>query len=420
MTQPLPRVAIVGGARTPFAKAGGAFRHLSALDLSVHAVDGLLARANLDPATVGEFVWGAVIVDPRLPHLARETVLQSALDPATRALTVTDNCISGASAAVIVHDAIRLGRAEIGIAGGAESLSNPALLFRERAARVFLEANASRSTVTRVGRYMRLRPRDFVPAVPGAVEPSTGLTMGEHCELMVKEWQIERAEQDAIALRSHQRAHAAAEAGHLRADIVPLDGVGRDLTVRADTSVERLAALRPAFDSSGAGTITAGNASPLTDGAAALLLMSEDRARREGVTPLAFIRDVEFAGVDPNDGLLMAPGVAVPRLLRRAGLTLEEIDVVEVHEAFAAQVACNLRAWREGWREPAAGAPRDEALNPTGGSIALGHPFAATGARILLSLARTLARQKARFGLASICGAGATAAAVLLERDALA
>ncbi len=411
-----PRVAIIGGARSPFAKAGTAFRQHSALDLAVHAVNGLLHKRDLDPAMVEELACGVVIVDPRLSHLAREVVLASELSPATRAQTVTDNCLSSATAAVAVADSIRSGRAEIGIAGGVESMSNPTLMFNERATRVFLEARSAKTTPQRVRGLLKLRPADFAPAAPSVKEPSTGLSMGEHCELMVKEWGILRVEQDEIALRSHQRAHAATVDGRLASEIVELDGVDHDLTVRPNSSLEKLASLPPVFDRSESGTITAGNASPLTDGASALLLMSEARAKREGYEPLAFIRAVEYAGVDPRDGLLMAPALAVPRLLQKTGVPLDEIGIVEMHEAFAGQVACNLKAWREGWREPAVGEVDPARLNPLGSSLAVGHPFGATGARILTTLAHEMARREVRYGLVSICGAGVTGVAMLLER----
>jgi acetyl-CoA acetyltransferase family protein len=240
--------------------------------------------------------------------------------------------------------------------------------------------------------------------------------MGEHAEVSAKEWQIGRQEQDEIAMRSHLRAAAATEDGRLGREIVPLQGIAKDTIIRPGTSMDKLAQLTPVFDRSAQGTITAGNASQLTDGAAAVALMSEERANRQGYEPLAFIKAVEFAGIHPDDGLLMAPCVAVPRLLAKTGLTLEDMDIVEVHEAFGAQVACNLAAWEKGWKEPAIGRVDPERLNPMGSSIAVGHPFAATGARIVTTLANELQRRKAKYGLVSICAAGAMAAAMILER----
>ena len=411
------RVAIVGGARTPFAKAGTAFKQYTPLELSVHAVDGLLEILELEPDAVEELVHGITVVDARVPHLAREVVLSSRLPVAVKALTVTNNCIGGTSAITSIYDSITSGRAEVGIASGVESMSNPALLFSERASHIFLDANAAKSLRDKLAQFAKLRPGDFIPAAPAIAEPSTGLSMGEHTELMVKEWKIPREEQDEIAYRSHMNAHRATEDGRLKAEIVPVDGIDQDLIMRPDTDMKKLAKLPPVFDRSPAGTISAGNSSPLTDGAAAVLLMSEDRARSGGSEPLAFIKDFEYAAIDPSDGLLMGPGIAVPRLLRRTGLKLSDLDLIEMHEAFGGQVACNLKAWEQGWKEPAIGRVDREKLNTLGSSIAVGHPFAATGIRIVTTLANEMKRRGARYGLVSICAAGAQASAMILERD---
>ncbi|MGI9648101.1 MAG: acetyl-CoA C-acyltransferase [Acidimicrobiia bacterium] len=410
------RVAVVAGARTPFAKAGAQLRKHRALDLGVHAVDGLLDRADIDPSIVDTLVYGIVVVDARVPHLAREVNFKSRLPDSTRSLTITDNCITSASGIELVVDSIRAGRAEVGIAGGVESMSNPSVLMTKRASSIFLQASGARSLSDRLKIFAKLRPKDLVPQAPGVAEPSTGLSMGEHCELMVKEWKISRQEQDEIAYHSHMNAAAATEDGRLPDEIAPLDGIDRDTLIRADTSMEKLAKLKTVFDPTAAGTLTAGNSSPLTDGAAAVMLMSEDRAKAEGKEPMAFIRDVEFVGINPADGLLMGPGVAVPRLLRRNGLELDDMDIVEMHEAFGGQVACNLAAWEQGWQEPPIGKLDRTKLNPLGSSISVGHPFAATGARIVTTLANEMARRDSRYGLVSICGAGATAAAIILER----
>jgi acetyl-CoA acetyltransferase family protein len=417
MNAPSMRVAVMGGMRTPFARAGAALKKHPPLQLAVHSVNGLLQQQELDPQAVEQLIYGVVVVDPRIPHLAREVVFASKLPAEVRALTVTDNCITGTSAITGVYDAIVGGRAQLGIAGGVESMSNPALLFSKDAARIFLDASLAKTAREKLRLFLQLRSRHFKPHPPAIAEPSTGLSMGEHTELMVKQWKITRSEQDEIALRSHRRAHAATEDGRLRSEILPLDGIDHDLLIRADTTLEKLAALDPVFDRSGHGSITAGNSSPLTDGAASVLLMSEARARSEDREPLAFIHGFEFVGIDPKDGLLMGPAVAVPRLLRRLGLTLADMDIVEMHEAFAGQVACNLRAWEQGWKEPAIGSVNAEVLNPLGGSIAIGHPFAATGARIVTTLAYEMQRRQARYGLISICGAGATASAMVLQRD---
>ena len=410
------RVAVIGGLRTPFAKAGTVFRKYSALDLSVHSVNGLLERQALEPNSVDEIVYGITVVDARIPQFAREVVFSSRLPSSVRALTVSDNCITGTSAITSVFDSIVSGRAEIGLAGGVESMSNPSVLFNRDASRKFLDVASAKSFGQRLKFLSRIRPSDFKPGVPGIQEPSTGLSMGEHTELTVKEWQISREVQDEIAYQSHMNAHTATEDGRLKAEIHPLDGYEHDLFIRPDTSMEKLAKLPPVFDRSSAGTITAGNSSPLTDGAATVLLMSEDRARKENREPLAFIRAFEFAAIDPTDGLLMAPGLAVPRLLHKTVLSLSDMDLIEMHEAFGGQVASNLRAWEKGWKEPAVGRVDRNRLNQLGGSIAVGHPFAATGVRIVTTLANELRRRNARYGLVSICAAGAQASAMILER----
>ncbi len=411
------RIAVISGARTPFAKAGAELKRRTALELAVHAVNGAVEMSGLDPESVDELQFGIVVVTPRIPQFSREVCFASRLPSSARALTLVDNCITGISAVSALSDSIRARRAELGIAGGVESMSNPTVMFRLSASRKFVDMAGARNLRQRLALAARLRPKDFIPEPPAIAEPSTGLSMGEHCELMVKEWKIPRKAQDEIALRSHQRAHAATVDGRLRAEIHPLDGVDQDTLIRPDTTLERLAALKPIFDRSPSGTITAGSSSPLTDGAAAVILTSESRAKSEGMVPLAYIRDVEFAAIDPDDGLLMAPAVAVPRLLARNNLALKDMDIVEMHEAFAGQVACNLKAWAEGWKEAAIGDVDTEKLNLLGSSIAVGHPFGATGIRILLTLANELKRRDARYGLISVCGAGATAAAMILERD---
>ena len=411
------RVAVMGGARTPFVKAATAFRKHTALELAVHSVDGLLEKQALDPALVEELAYGITVVDPRIPHLARDVVFASALPAEVRALTLTDNCITGTSAIVSIYDAIAAGRTEVGIAGGVESMSNPAVLFSRGASRIILDAGTQKTARAKLGRLLKLRPRHVKPGIPGLKEPSTGLSMGEHTELMVKEWEIPRADQDDIAYRSHMNAHRATEDGRLRAEIHTLDGIDHDLIIRSDTSLEKLATLPPVFDRSHFGTITAGNSSPLTDGAAAVLLMSEKRARKEGREPLAYIKAFEFAAIDPKDGLLMGPGVAVPRVLGATGLKLADLDLIEMHEAFGGQVACNLKAWELGWKEPPIGRVDREKLNTLGSSIATGHPFAATGIRIVVTLANEMQRRGASYGLVSICAAGAQASAMVLERN---
>lgn len=409
------RVALVAGQRTPFVKALTHFKEIEAVDLASHAVNGLLDKTGLDAERVQELQLGVVVVDPRVPHLGREVVFRSRLPASTRGVTVTDNCITGTTTMMALADQITLGRLDIGIAAGVESMSNTAIMVSPRLAHALRDSQAERSTRGKLTSFSQIRPKDLLPSTPGVEEPSTGMSMGEHCEIMAKTWQIPREAQDELALRSHHRAHAATEDGRLTAEIVAVEGIERDMIVRPTTSLEKLAKLKPVFDPEN-GTLTAGNSSPLTDGAAALLLMSEERAKADGYEPLAFIKDVEQAAIHPDDGLLMAPGVAVPRLLRRNGLSLDDIGVIEIHEAFGAQVLCNLAAWEKGWKEEAIGTIPTDRLNVTGGSIAIGHPFAATGIRIATTVANEMKRQSARYGLISICAAGAQGTAMLLER----
>lgn len=416
MTRQLNRVAVIAGMRTPFVRAGTHFLAIDQLELSRHAVRGLLDKTGIDPQQIDELIWGRVLHDPRIPNLAREIVLQERLPAQIRAHLVSNNCITSIHAMLEVADAIAAGRTTTGIAGGVESMSNAPILFGRAASKIFIEAGLARG-FERLKALLKLRPWHFKPAVLSVKEPSTGLSMGEHAEITAKQWRIGQVEQDQIAWRSHVHAAAATRDGRLTAEIRPLAGVDHDTIVRSDTTPNKLAGLKPVFDRSPAGTITAGNSSPLTDGAAALLLMSEVRAREEGLEPLAFIRGVEFAAIDPAEGLLMAPAVAVPRLLRKTGLRLEQMEIVEMHEAFGAQVACNLAAWKQGWKEGPIGAVDPERLNPLGSSIAVGHPFAATGARIVTTLANEMARRGSRYGLVSICAAGGMAAAVILERN---
>lgn len=369
------RVAIVAGARTPFVKAGQAFAELGPLSLAKHAVEGLIERGNVDAKAIDAIAFGAVVPEARKPNLAREIIFECGLPAHIEAQTVSSYCITGLRTATVVADAIAAGRIESGIAGGVEWLSGS-------------DANTFK-------------------------EPSTGLTMGQHMELTRQHWELPRQWQDEIALQSHRNAIAARD--KVASDIVPVNGVHQDTGPRSETSLERLSALKPAFGADG--TITAGNASPVSDGASAILLMSEERAAKEGRDPLAFIEAMEYSAIGPNDGLLMAPAIAVPRLLDRLGMRLGDIDLIEIHEAFAAQVIANAAAWESGWK----GRPTDPVdwsrVNVNGSSIAVGHPWSATGGRILLTLAKEMARRDARYGLVSICAAGAMAGAFLLSRS---
>ena len=318
------RVVIVGGARTPFAKAGTVLRKHSPLDLSVHAVNGLLSKTQLDPISVDELAYGITVLDPRIPHFAREVVFSSELPSTVRALTLTNHCITGTSAITTIYDSIVSGRAEVGIAGGVESMSNPSILFGRHASRVFLEAASAKTLGQRVRILARLRPSDFKPSFPGVNEPSTGLSMGEHTELMVKEWRISRGEQDEIAYQSHMNAARATEDGRLKAEIHPLDGIDHDQLIRSDTSLEKLAKLPPVFDQSATGTLSAGNSSPLTDGATSILLMSESRARQEKRQPLASVKAFESVGFSETD-LEQLVQVTGPTEGRTYGFTASDI-----------------------------------------------------------------------------------------------
>jgi len=369
------RVAIVAGRRTPFVKAGKAFKDLGPLKLATHATRGLIDGSGIDPGGLDAIAFGAVVPEPGKPNIAREIVFEAALPRSIEAQTLSSYCITGLRSITTIADAIAGGRIEAGIAGGVEWLSG---------------------------------------ADPGTFkEPTTGLLMGEHMELTCKEWKLPRERQDRIALASHRNAVAARD--KLAAQIFPLEGVEHDTGPRDDTSLEALSSLRPVFQADG--TLTAGNSSPVTDGASAVLLMSEDRARADGRTPLAFVRAIEFGAIDPQEGLLMAPAVAVPRLLERAGVGLGQIDLIEIHEAFAGQVLANVLAWEKGWKAPPTGSVDWDRINVNGGSVALGHPWSATGGRIATTLAYEMARRDASLGLISICAAGGMAGAVLLERS---
>jgi acetyl-CoA acyltransferase len=423
------RVAIVEGCRTPFARSGTVFRDLTALDLGKACVRELIERAEVDPGQIGTVAMGQVVPSVLAPNLAREVVLGVGLPRSVPAHTVNRACASANQAVVDVATEIMRGHADAGVAGGAESLSDVPILHSKRMTQVLIDAQKARTAGARLAALAKLRPRDLVPRTPAIAEPSTGLTMGQSAEKMAKENGITREEQDRIALESHRRASAATEDGRLPAETcaVPLSPryettVTGDNLLRRDASLEALAALKPVFDRR-YGTVTAGNSSPLTDGAAAVLLMSEERARAEGRTPLAFVKEWAVAAVDPGGQLLMGPALAVPRVLERTGLQLEDVDLIEMHEAFGAQVAANIQALEsESWareklgRSAAVGRVDRDRLNVCGGSIALGHPFGATGARLTTTLAREMTRRDVKFGLISVCAQGGMGFAMVLER----
>jgi acetyl-CoA acyltransferase len=423
------RVAIVAGCRTPFVRSGTAFRDLTAVDLARACLRELVERTELDPGSIGAVVMGQVVPSVKAPNLAREAALGAGLPKSVPAHSVNRACASANQAIADVASAILLGHVEAGIAGGAECLSDVPILHSRRMARILVDAQRAKSLGARLSAFARVRLRDLVPDAPAIAEPSTGLTMGQSAEKMAKENGISREEQDRIALASHRNAWAATEDGRLPAEtctvFVPPAGetvVSADNLVRKDTSLEALAALPPVFDRL-YGTVTAGNSSPLTDGGAAVLLMSEEKAKAEGYEPLAYVRTWAVAAVDPGGQLLMGPGLAIPMALERAGLRLSDVDLVEMHEAFAAQVASNIQALEsEAWareklgRSAPVGRVDRERLNVCGGSIALGHPFGATGARITTTLANELKRRNARFGLLSVCAQGGMGFAMVIER----
>ncbi len=416
----MTRVAIVGGCRTPFVKAAGAFAAKSFLDLGVHAVSSLVRRLSLDPNSIDELVFSTVLLDPRTPNAARELVLRAGLPKSLPAHFVSNNCISGLVAANMIAESIQAGRIKVGIAGGSESMSRPALTLHPKGEALFLKLARARSIGEKLSILAAFRPRLLLPQPPSPKEPSTGLTMGQHCEMTAKEFGIARELQDRIALKSHQNAARAQKEGKLDAEIEALDGVNKDNIVRADTTLEKLSTLKPVFDRGPQGTLTAGNSSPLTDGASAVCLMSDEEAKRQGREVLGYIEAAEFSAIDPADGLLMAPGIALPRLLERTKRSIANIDIFEVHEAFAAQVASNMLVWEKGWNKypgihPIGKIP-DEKINVNGGSIAVGHPFAATGGRLILSTVNELKRRNAKTGVISVCAAGAMACAMLVTR----
>jgi acetyl-CoA acyltransferase len=423
------RVAIVAGCRTPFAKAGTVYRDLTAVDLAKACVRELVERTEVDPALVGGVVMGQVIPAVKAPNLAREVVLGAGLPKEIPAHTVNRACASANEAIAEVASAILTGHLECGIAGGAESLSDVPILFRKKMAQALVEASRAKTVGGKLRAFSKVRLRDLAPDAPAIAEPSTGITMGQSAEKMAKENGITREEQDEIALRSHRNASAATEDGRLPAEMcgVPIPPrydvtVRGDNLLRPDTSIDALAALPPVFDRK-YGTVTAGNSSPLTDGAAAVLLVSEARAKSLGMAPLAYVRSWAVAAVDPGGQLLMGPGLAIPMALERAGLELSDLDLIDMHEAFAAQVASNIQALEsEGWareklgRDRAVGKVDRDRLNVCGGSIAIGHPFGATGARITTTLANELARRQGKFGLLSVCAQGGMGFAMVLER----
>jgi acetyl-CoA acyltransferase len=421
-------VALVAGVRTPFARSGTVFRNLTAVQLARRAAQELLIRTGIDGGEIDEVVFGQVIPSVLAPNLAREVSLLPQLPRDIPAFSVNRACASAGQAISYAYDQITLGHADVVLAGGAEALSDIPILHSKRMSQLLVEASKARSLGQRLAVFSKVRPRDLVPVSPAIAEPSTGESMGQSAEKMAKENGISREAQDRLALLSHQRAAAAQTDGRLAAEIAATvagprseEMVVADNLIRPDTSLEALAGLKPVFDRK-YGSVTAGNSSPLTDGASAVLLMAEENARALGYEPLAYIRSYAVAAVDPGWQLLMGPVFAVPLALDRAGITWKELGLVEVHEAFAAQVLSNAQAWgsREWAERLGRSAPVGEIdwtrTNVMGGSIAIGHPFGATGARIATSLANEMKRRDVQFGLISICAQGGMGFAMVLER----
>lgn len=424
------RVAVVAGVRTPFARAGTAFKDLSAIELGRACVAELVSRSELDGGEVDILVFGTVVPSVVAPNIAREVALLPMLPKGIPAVTVSRACASANQAITDAADQIALGHADVAIAGGAESLSTVPILHSRGMAEALVAASRAKSLPQRLSALAKIRPRDLVPITPAIAEPSTGETMGQSAEKMAKLNRIPREAQDEFALRSHQGAAKGLADGRLTAEIAPVyvppayqTVVTADNGVRTDTTIEQLRALRPVFDKR-YGTVTAGNASPLTDGAAAVLLMREDKARALGYQPMGYLRSYAYAALDPGEQLLQAPVLAAPVALQRAGLALGDMALVEMHEAFAAQVLSNLRGFesrewaeRAGFSQPVGTVDR-ERLNVMGGSIAIGHPFGATGARITTTLLNELRRRGEQFGLMTVCAAGGMGFAMVVEAAA--
>ena len=424
------RVAIIGGNRIPFARSNTAYAHATNQEMLTTTLQGLIDRFDLHGLRLGEVAAGAVMKHARDFNLVRESVLSTTLARETPAFDLQQACGTGLEAAMVVANKIALGHIDCGIAGGVDTTSDAPIGINERMRRILLDAASAKTAAGRVATLARLRPGMLVKlSLPRNAEPRTGYSMGEHAELMAREWGIGREQQDELALKSHLNLANAYKDGFFTDLMTPFKGLTRDNNLRADLTIEKLRALKPAFDKKVApdqGTLTAGNSTPLTDGASAVLFASDEWARSRKLPVLAYFAFSEVAAVDffdKKEGLLMAPAYAVPRMLARAGLTLQDFDFYEIHEAFAAQVLCTLKAWEDkdyckarlGLDAPL-GAIDPQKLNVNGSSLAAGHPFAATGGRIVATLAKLLARKGSGRGLISICAAGGQGLVAILER----
>ena len=425
------RVAVLGGNRIPFARSNTAYATASNQEMLTAALDGLVARFGLEGRRLGEVVAGAVLKHSRDFNLTRESVLGSRLAPETPATDLQQACGTGLQATIHVANKIALGQVEVGVAGGSDTTSDAPIAVGEKLRKILLEANRAKTVQGRLAALAKVRPQYLVPSIPQNGEPRTGLSMGEHAALTALEWQITREAQDELAVASHHHLAASYDRGFQDDLVTPFNGLDRDQNLRADTSLEKLAKLKPVFGKGAAATMTAANSTPLTDGASTVLLSSEEWAAENGHEVLAYFADCETAAVDfvhGGEGLLMAPAYAVPRLLERNGLTLQDIDFYEIHEAFASQVLSTLKAWEDpvfckerlGLDAPLGSIDRAR-LNVNGSSLAAGHPFAATGGRIVANLAKLLSEKAAADGsggrgLISICAAGGQGVTAILER----
>ena len=419
-------VAVLGGVRIPFCRQNSAYADVGNLGMSVRTLGALVEKFGLHGQQLGEVAMGAVIKHSSDWNLGREAALSSGLSALTPGITLQRACGTSLDSIITVANRIAVGQIESGIGGGADTTSDVPIVYGRALRRRLLAANAAKTPKGKLAAFRGFRLRELKPDFPGVAEPRTGKSMGEHCEDMAKEWSISRDSQDELAAASHHKLAAAYDRGFFDDLVVSFRGVARDNILRPDTSIEKLATLKPAFDrASGRGTLTAGNSTPLTDGAAACLLASDEWARAHGHVPLAYLRDAHVSAVDfvHGEGLLMAPTVAVAEMLRRNGLTLQDFDIYEIHEAFAAQVLCTLRAWesadycrnRLGLDSPL-GRIEPAKINPLGSSLATGHPFAATGARIIATAAKHLAERGGGRCLVSICTAGGMGVVAILER----
>lgn len=423
------RVAILGGNRIPFARSNTVYSQASNQEMFTATLQGLVDRFNLHGERLGDVVGGAVMKHARDFNLVRECVLSTTLSRDTPAFDIQQACGTGLEAAMIVANKIALGHIECGIAGGVDTTSDAPIALNEKLRKVLLDLSRAKTPAQRLAVATRLRPSMLAPALPRNGEPRTGLSMGEHAEVMAKEWDIAREAQDELAFNSHKNLAKAYESGFFNDLMTPFKGVSKDNNLRADLTIEKLRTLKPCFDKKvrpSQGTLTPGNSTPLTDGASAVLLASEEWAAAHNIPVLAYLTFSEVAAVDffdKKEGLLMAPAYAVPRMLERAGLSLQDFDYYEIHEAFAAQVLCTLEAWQDktfckeklGLSKPL-GKIDMKKLNVNGSSLAAGHPFAATGGRLVATLAKMLAQKGSGRGLISICAAGGQGVVAIIER----